>query len=229
MSEPKPIQRISLVDQVATRLREQILRGVLSPGRKIPVARLSRELEVSPIPIREALRQLEAESLVHTVPNSGPVVAEVRLDELHELYDLRRVIEGHLVRRAAGHHSADDRAGIKDALSRLAHANPADPEGQFWDTHREFHWAVLSPGSSGWSVRILGLLWQSAERYHRLFTLVFGSLEDAHAEHRSLAEAVEKGDPDEMHTLLIQHLHNTERTVTDGFLRASGVAPGHSE
>lgn len=227
MSDPKPIERVSLVDQVATRLREQILSGALEPGRRIPVARLARELKVSPIPIREALRRLEAESLIRTVPNSEPVVAEVRLDELHELYELRRLIEGHLIRRAAGNYSAEDRTRIKDALVRLVKADPADPGGGFWDTHREFHWAVLSPGSTGWSVRILGLLWQSAERYHRLFTLVFGSLDAAHAEHRRLAAAVEKGDADQLHALLIKHLNSTERTVSEGFLRASGDASSH--
>lgn len=213
-----PLERPVLVDQIATSIRDDILSGKLRPGQRIMVAALAKELGVSHIPVREAIRRLEAESLITTVPRRSTVVAEVRLGELHEVYDLRRLIEGDTVMRAAPAYSSEHLATIDEAMQRLWGADPRDLEGDFWAAHQAFHWAVLAPAIDPWRKRLLGQLWQSSERYHRLFTLVFGSLADAQAEHRHLADAAHQGDPQEMHRLLTAHLHHTESTVVAGFV-----------
>ncbi|MGH3666478.1 MAG: GntR family transcriptional regulator [Egibacteraceae bacterium] len=222
----KPIKRPLLVDEIATRLRSDILNGHLQPGQRIPVASIARDLGVSHIPVREAIRRLEAESLVGTIPHQWPVVAGVRLEELHEIYTLRRLIEGDLARRAVGCYTDADITQIQGAAQRLWAADPKDPDGDFWTAHRAFHWAVLRPAMDSWSERILGLLWQSAERYHRLFTLVFGSLTEAHAEHRALTEAAAAKDQQALVRVLVSHLHRTEQTVTTGYLEATARQDG---
>ncbi|MGH8875717.1 MAG: GntR family transcriptional regulator, partial [Acidimicrobiia bacterium] len=190
----KPLERTLLVDHVARHLRDDILSGALGPGTRILVGPICKQLGVSHIPMREAIRRLEAESLVVTVPHQGTVVAQVRLEELAEIYNLRRLIEGHVVAEAGQRYTTDDLTAINETMQRLLDADPEDPDGTFWNAHRSFHWALLRPALGPWHQRILGLLWQSAERYHRLFTLVFGSLEDAHLEHRLLAEAARDRD-----------------------------------
>lgn len=216
----KPFERPVLVDQIAQVIRDDILRGALQPGEHITVAPLAKKLGVSHIPVREAMRRLEAESLVSTVPHQGTVVADVRLEELHEIYDLRRLIEGETVERAGLSYSDEDVAAIEAAMKRLWEADPEDPDGDFWQAHRNFHWTVLAPALDPWRERILGLLWQSAERYHRLFTLVFGSLEEAHKEHQALTETAKRSDPEQMRSILLSHLHRTEETVTTGYLES---------
>lgn len=217
----KRFNRPVLVDQIAETIRNDILRGTLEPGQRLTVAPLARELGVSHIPIREAMRRLEAESLVTSIPHQGTVVAEVRLEELHEIYDLRRLIEADTVERASLSYSEADLSAIESAWQRLHAADPEDPDGDFWEAHRNFHWTVLEPGMDPWRTRILGLLWQSAERYHRLFTLVFGSLTEAHAEHDALAQAAKGSDPEQMRRILLSHLNRIEETVTQGYLQST--------
>lgn len=212
------IERPVLVDQIATSIRDDILRGRLRPGQRVMVAALAKQLGVSHIPVREAIRRLEAESLITTVPHRSTVVADVRLEELHEIYDLRRLIEGDTVARAATAYGGDDLVTIDDAMARLWDADPEDLDSDFWEAHKAFHWAVLRPAMDPWRQRILGQLWQSAERYHRMFTLVFGSLADAHAEHKQLAESARHGDPEQMQGILTAHLHRTEDTVVAGYV-----------
>ena len=72
------------------------------PGARINVRRLEAVYGVSHIPIREAIRRLEGEGLVVNVPKRGVVAAEVSLKELDEIYDLRRIVEPHVLRRAVG-------------------------------------------------------------------------------------------------------------------------------
>lgn len=223
----KPLERPVLVDQIAASIRDDILRGRLRPGQRIMVADVAKELGVSHIPVREAIRRLEAESLITTVPRRSTVVADVRLEELHEIYDLRRLIEGDTVARAAPAYTDADLVAIEEALKRLLDADPEDLDGDFWEAHKEFHWAVLGPAIDPWRQRLLGQLWQSAERYHRMFTLVFGSLADAQADHKHLAEAAHHGDPDEMVGLVTAHLHGTERAVVAGYVASlEQGAPG---
>lgn len=218
VSRTTQFERTALADQVADVLRRDILRGTVQPGESINVVALARELGVSHIPVREALRKLEAESLVETRPYQSSVVAGVRLEELHEIYDLRRLIEGDLVARSAKAYDEEHLEAIHEALGRLRSADPHDPDSDFWEAHREFHWAVLQPTLNLWNRRVLGMLWQSAERYHRLFTLVFGSLEDAHAEHTALADAAGHEGPKELRSILLTHLRGTEEAVTHGYL-----------
>lgn len=221
MSMERLERRPLLADEIAARLRTSILRGDLKPGQRIAVSTVAKSLGVSHTPVREAIQRLEAESLVESVPHQGPVVTSVPLEELHDIYRLRRLIEADTVQRAAGHYTDADIAGIQEALERLLQADPESPEGAFWDAHRAFHRALLQPAISSWSERILNLLWQSAERYHRLYTLVFGSLSAAHGEHRALADAAAARDGRRLHDILTTHLKHTEQTVTNGYLKAN--------
>src|SRR5256714_15669655 len=94
------IQRVSLVDNVTERLRSALLTGDIQPGERIRVAALEKRFGVSHIPIREALRRLETEGLVITLPQRTAVAAGVDLADLDGLYDLRRMIEGEVAERA---------------------------------------------------------------------------------------------------------------------------------
>jgi len=216
--------RSSLADEIATRLRSMILSGELKPNERIGVAAAARDLGVSHIPVREAVQRLTAESLVESVPNRGPVVAGVCLQDLHDIYYVRRLLECDIARGAAPLYTEQDIAGIRQSLESLLEASPKEPGGKFWLAHRAFHQAILRPATNRWSERILNLLWQNAERYHRLYMLVFGSLDTIHAEHKELVAAAAAKDGELLSSLLLCHLQHTERTVTEGYIAANGIA-----
>lgn len=84
----------TLRHQVENALRAAIMSGRFSPGERLIERELCESLGVSRTSIREALRKLEAEKLVHIVPHKGPMVAMVSIQEAKELYALRGVLEG---------------------------------------------------------------------------------------------------------------------------------------
>jgi len=216
----QPLKRGLLVDQVASHVRAEILSGALRPGQRISIAELSRDLAVSPIPIREAMRLLESESLIESAPHQAPIVADVRLEELGEIYDLRRLIECDTARR--GLERVDD-AGItavESALEALLTADPQDRDSEFWEAHRNFHFVVLQAGLDDWRTRILDRLWQSAERYQRLNTLVFGSTDGEVSAHIEIAKAFSSRDSERLVEAISNHLDHTENNVTAGFQAA---------
>ncbi len=215
-----PIERPpSLVDEITARLQADILDGRLAPGQRISAAAVSRELGVSHIPVREALRRLEAGALVESTHHQGAAVSRISLDELHQIYDLRRLIEGATVRSAAALYTEDDLEAILQAGERLMATDPTDPSTSFWEAHRALHRAILAPALNPTLSRVLGALWQSAERYAHLRTLVFGSPARAVGDHPRLIAVVLERDPDLLVQELLAHLTTTEQMVTDGFRR----------
>src|SRR3982751_6667727 len=117
-----PIQRQTIAGMTVEALRERILRGDYPDGEPLRQDALAVELGVSRIPVREALRQLEAEGLVTFNPHRGAVVSSLSLDEIAELFELRAEIECDLLRRAIPKMTKEqlDRAG--EVLSRYERA-----------------------------------------------------------------------------------------------------------
>src|SRR5689334_1749929 len=105
----------SLGQRVADELRRSILTNRRKPGDRLIEDRLSEELGVSRIPIREALRSLAAEGLVDVQPRRGASVAEVSPEVAHDLVEVRATLEGLNARLAARHHDP----AIIDELKRV--------------------------------------------------------------------------------------------------------------
>jgi DNA-binding GntR family transcriptional regulator len=210
------IQRVSMVDNVTERLRRALLAGDIKPGERIKVAELEKSFGVSHIPIREAVRRLESEGLIVTLPQRAAVAAGVDLDDLAGLYDLRRIIECEVIRRSVETMSDEQVEVVRTALEALEAVAQDHDSPQFWDLHRDFHWALLEPGASAWIQRVLGQIWLASQRYVRLF--VAKTVDDAMRDHRELLAACEKRDAAGAEELLRHHLDRTELAVRDAFV-----------
>ena len=102
--------------QTVEKLREAIVGGVFKPGQKLVEASLCEQMGVSRSSVREALRQLEAEKLIRSIPNRGPFVADIDLEEALQIYHVRAMLEGEACYLYA---SRADKKGIqtmRDAL-----------------------------------------------------------------------------------------------------------------
>src|SRR6478672_6534621 len=127
-----PIRRQTLTSMTADAIRERILRGRYPEGEPLRQDAIGVELGVSRIPVREALRQLEAEGLVTFNPHRGAVVSSMSLDEIAELFELRAEIECDLLRRAIPKMTQEqlDRAiEVLDEFEAALHAGEASRWG----------------------------------------------------------------------------------------------------
>lgn len=222
------IEQVNLSQQVATKLRTDILSGAIEPGAPIVVRDLVERLGVSHIPIREALRELEAESLVVSRPGHSVIVSGVDLDELHDIYRLRRLIEIDAIRRAFPHYTPEYLDDARKTYGQLLELPPKQAESRWWGVHRQYHWAFLEPGMTAWSTKLLKLVWQTAERYQRLYILVFGSVEQANEEHDRMLTVAANGDLDSFIDAWLHHLDRTEESIASGYRARHGEADDSS-
>lgn len=109
-----PAESATLRHLVDAKIREAIALGVFKPGERLIERDLCARLGVGRTSIREALRQLEADGLVTSVPHRGPVVSTITVDEARQLYDVRALLESHAGRAFAASGSDE----LRDALTR---------------------------------------------------------------------------------------------------------------
>ena len=211
----RPIEPRSVVEQVMTELRRSILSGALAPGRELSLRELAEMLQVSIIPVREALRSLESEGLVVTRPGRSARVAPLDLDELRGLYRLRRRLEPEIAQRSCRLLTEAD----LDRLEQEAVGFGAQERtmNDIYDAHHEFHLALLAPAATGWDIRILSTLWRASERYIRIG---WGRLDPDPQEHArreqyhvELVGAFRQRDPEVAAAAVLQHLSRNEQTA----------------
>jgi DNA-binding GntR family transcriptional regulator len=198
---------VQIQDVIETELRERILLGRIEPGGRINVRQLEQHFGVSHIPIREAIRRLEAEGLVVNVPRRGAVAAGVSLSELDDVYDLRRIIEPPVAARSVAAMSDADFDVLSAAYHAMVTAERGASDVAFSAAHWDFHWHVLGPGSTDEIERLLHRLWRTADRYVRLTR--GAAVDAAHDQHHQLYDACAGRDAAAAADIVERHLHLT--------------------
>ena len=222
--------QVSAVDLVTVEVRRSILHGVLAPGQRVSVAGLARELGVSHIPVREALRRLENQGLIELNHARSAVVVPLSLQDLQGIYALRVLIEPEIAARSA---RLQTESSIARMAGLIATFEDVDPEVT-WQAHQEFHLALVRPAASEWDLRTLTQLWAAAERYTRL---VFDFAEIVETErdrreriHSDILDAVRAGDRAATRRSVMAHLKANEAEIVEQLAPAvpTSERPGRS-
>ncbi|WP_308314345.1 GntR family transcriptional regulator [Streptomyces sp. GbtcB7] len=211
----RSLEQTSMADKVTREIRRSILSGELKPGQRFSLREIAGQLDVSFIPVRESLRQLEAQGLVVTSHGKSAVVAPLDLEELHSIYRLRRRLEPELAGRACPLLGPKDFSRLETLLATFADGRlDAD---EIYEAHHTFHLELLRPATTAWDLRILESLWHAAERYIRLaFDSPAGdrTQHDQRVEiHSELLEVFRSGDPEAAATAVLHHLDSNERVA----------------
>ncbi len=175
-------------------LRERILRGDYPDGEPLRQDALADELGVSRIPVREALRQLEAEGLVTFNPHRGAVVSSFSLEEIEELFELRVEIECDLLRRAIPRMTKDQLERATDVLDEFEDALNAGEASRWGPLNWHFHAALYAPARRSVTMSVLQKLHRHSDRYFRMQVLIVNGGARANEEHRAIAGAVVRKD-----------------------------------
>ena len=138
----------------------------MAPGSSFSITDLSEQLRVSAIPVREALRRLDAQGLILLRPGRSAIVNPLDVDELRGIYRLRRAIEPDLAARSCHLLGPSDRDQLDSLLE--AYGQPRDDAEELWRIHHDLHLGLLQPAASSWDLRILSQLWHAGDRYTRI-------------------------------------------------------------
>lgn len=137
------------------RLLEDIRAGTLLPGMRLRETDLADRLGISRTPVREAIRQLEADGLVIHLPRQGATIRSLDHAEVVELYEMRAVLEGTAARLAARAASDIELAELAALNAELA-ATPAGPQAR--EVNRQFHRSLLDAARNRFLLKSISAL-----------------------------------------------------------------------
>lgn len=175
-------------------LRTAILEGELRPGQRVSQEAWADRVGVSLIPLREALGTLAGEGLVTYRPRRGYAVTELDLDDLDEVYRLRRVLETDALLRGVPRATGSDIEALRDAANECAEAAADGEVAEQLTANRLFHDRLHSLADSPPLRRLLDQLWDQTEAYRALYYTLPGETAETDAAHAALVEAVEARD-----------------------------------
>lgn len=193
------------------RLRALILSGRYASGKKLREEELARAFGVSRTPVREALRRLESEGLVHYLPHRGVVVNQISYDDLAEIYPLRAVIEGLAARLAAQRITAQDLAMLK-ALQREMDALLA--QGEYHRARRVHTRFNMTLYRASGNRRLIGILAQFNDYIEHTISRAFaipGRAAEIRREHAAMLSAIDARDQDAAEKAARRHVENARR------------------
>lgn len=219
----------TLAAAAADELRRRILSGQYPGGCQLRQADLSHDFEISRIPIREALVQLDAEGLVRIVPHRGTFVAQLSVPEIAELFSLRALLEPRLLQASAPKLNSKDFAALDAILSEYSYELRDRHVVRWGELNSALHsllykWAELPRTAS-----IVASLLRNTER-HTCMQLVFtDGLERAETEHAEIVALCRRGAFEEASAFLAEHIRNVADTLIAYINTQSGVVEGTVE
>jgi DNA-binding GntR family transcriptional regulator len=193
---------------VAAYLRDLILRDVLKPGDRIRQEEIAERLGASRLPVREALRMLEAEGLTEHEPNKGARVPRLSMHELDVIYRMRERLEPVALAESMPGLEPEDLDRLEDIQRQIERNTDLD---RFLELDRAFHLGTYAGCRIDPLNAIVTRLWNSTQHYRRAYVALVGQdrMWVVNSEHRLLLDAVVRRDSPDAERFLEGHIRRT--------------------
>ncbi|WP_165843357.1 GntR family transcriptional regulator [Parazoarcus communis] len=211
-------ERLS-TDDIVQLLQQAIIRGVFAPGRALRQDDLALELGVSKIPVREALRTLEAYGFVELPHNRGAVVKELTLAQLREAFDLRQMVEPLLMRAAVARLSE---AALKEAAELVERMAQERNAWTFSRLNSRFHQILYEAADMPLSMQILTMLQGYIQRMSFMQLSMMGFNRSSNEDHRHILDACRRGDADAAARHVADHVSGIKTVVMGLYAQLHG-------
>ena len=198
----------SLTRLIAEELKEAILAGKLAPGERLSEEQLASSLEVSRVPLREALRRLEAEGYVTFLPNEGVAVSKPTQEEVQDYYSIASVLEGLAARLAVGRARPEEVARLRELHQLLKEAYRAKDTERYFQANSRFHGFIAELAGNERLYRLIDQMRQEIRKTRILSLHLPQRLDYSMREHDQIMDAFLKKNPELAEMTVIKHLQN---------------------
>jgi DNA-binding GntR family transcriptional regulator len=205
------IETRTLAEQIAERLREEVLTGRLAAGERVSQEALAERYAVSRVPVRDALRILHGEGLVSADPRFGTTIAPLTTHDLDELYEMRVALEPATSRLATPHLRPQDFEEMRSHLDVMRTSELSSPP--WFDAHAAFHRTLNERSGRARMCALVDRLRAQTERYVRVYHELEWPSEELIDDHARVLAAAEGGDPEVVADVVRDHLQVVRRRI----------------
>jgi DNA-binding GntR family transcriptional regulator len=224
----EPVSFQTKADLVHDALRRAIIQGDLPPGKRIDQEEVAAALDVSRMPLRQALARLEADGFIEARPHRSAIVSALSREHVEELYGMRIALESMLAERATAHIADDAVAELDTLLERQRGVIAEGAHTEFVTLDRRFHRTLYA--AAGWTraLKVVEQLRDASDRYVHVYVRGPDNARRSLREHAALATAVRRRDGGEAGRVTAAHIRaGLDRLA--GLLAASSIPPTSKE
>ena len=208
----KPITFEPMVDIIAEKIKKEIVYGKIERGSRLSTRKISEELNVSRTPVREAIRRLETEGLIELLPRRGFAVKDYSLDEIREIYNVRKILESEAIRCACENINIEELRNIENISKELNLELKKQPSDIFiiQNINKIFHFSIYCICRNKCLCNIIENLWYKS---FGLLITIFSAphrREEIPIEHQAIIDALKTGKPEKAVQALRKHMKETE-------------------
>jgi DNA-binding GntR family transcriptional regulator len=212
----------SITDSVVEYLRSKIITGELVAGQRLNVADIIAQLDISVPPLREALRVLENDHLVVSIPRKGAYVSDISIAELQKLLQAREMLECYSI-RLLKEKDIRQLPDIESALSIIPSVSmPAqdNPEEllDYFKVHLNFHIKLVESTGNEWMISCYNSVYYQLARYQLIHLYVPGKKQRI-KEHYEILELIRASSFDQAEEKLRLHIRNTYKNLKAKILK----------
>lgn len=205
--------KYSLRGRVYNSLREDILNGKYKAGDNLVEMKIAAELEVSRTPVREAIRQLEFEGLVESIPNKGVTVKGITEKDIEDIYKIRAVLEELSVKWALSEITDEDVENLQEAYELMEFYTGKGDVDQIAILNTRFHEIIFNASKSTILKNILRdfQFYVKLARHESLSTP--GRKEEALKEHHDILKAIKDKNVEAAVEAISIHVRNSSKNI----------------
>ncbi len=187
-----PVRRRSMEEEVYIRMREAILRGDIAGGERLVQEDLAKRFGTSRIPVRDALRRLEADGLVETEGRGSYRVSSFGVDDVKEIYALRELLEGHMVAQACPQLGDEELDELEQLQQDMDQAADDGDSAAYVALNQRFHRVLYDAANQPRTQKIVLTLWQGVPPLTPI--TIENRMAESSQEHWAIVRALRAGD-----------------------------------
>ena len=206
-------ERGSLGNRTFLILRDKILNEEYAKGQKLNEVTLAKELEISRTPIREALKQLELEGLVRSIPNKGVYVIGFSARDIDDMFEIRLALEGLAIELAIDRMDEDHLNKIQEIFELMEFYTMKDDQKKIASLYIEYHDAIYQSTRSQYFAQLLKDINYYVSVTSRHSISQPERLDTALEEHKAIFEAILNKDKKSAREMIKRHIRSTQTLV----------------
>lgn len=203
------INTFTLTEEIANKMRNRILMGQYGIGEKIKESQIAEELSVSRTPVREAMKLLETEGLIESIPNRGSFALGLSKQDIEDIYSVRAALEGLAVRWATKKIGEKGITELQDQYDMMEFYTKKKNSKKVMEINKRYHEIIYHASGSRFLIQILKSYQEYVQQSKKVTVYCEDNLKSILEEHYEILKAIKEKDANRAEEKILLHLSNS--------------------
>lgn len=205
---------LSLTEQAYKSIKEKIIKCQILPGSDISESEICEELGMSRTPVREALLRLQQENFITIFPRKGIIVSPITVKDIHEVYQIREMVEVYTATNSCKNMSIDCLMEFKEKFSQIKFIPNTPDAMKYFELDIKFHKYIVQSSKNDYLIEFMSKIYDLDSRIRIMSTLDIGDIETrSKPEHFAIIDALIERDIKKIEKSILEHLRTSREAA----------------